>query len=144
MSLLLKSIETSTQDLTFELLGILANLTIPDFDYHKLVTSYNLLDVLAKVMQQSLSQSSESKDSGGLDESDDVLLECIMTLGTLAEDESIAPLIVASPILELLVECMIVKDEDDEMILQLCFTIYQFLSHEETCHVLIKIPRTLF
>jgi hypothetical protein len=84
-----------SEDLLIEVLGILSNLSIPDFDYAKLITSFNLLEIISKLMSKCLQTPSRSKDEDSmLDLGDDILLESINLLCTFSLDEAVAPLLV--------------------------------------------------
>ncbi|KAJ3170876.1 Kinesin-associated protein 3, partial [Irineochytrium annulatum] len=69
---------------------------------------------------------------------DDVTLEVVILLGTMANDENVAPMVARTKIIPLLMELMLVKEEDDEIILQIIYVIYQFLLHETTRTILIS------
>ena len=98
-------------DLFIEIMGILSNLSIPDFDYAKLITSFNLLDILSKIMTKSLQTPLRIKeDQEGdsvLDLGDDILLESINLLSTFSLDEAVAPLVGKTLLLDMVVESMI-------------------------------------
>jgi hypothetical protein len=131
-------------ELLVEILGILGNLLIPDFDFVKLSSSYNLLDFLTSLISNSLRSSKDkTSDSVGIDENDDVLVQSIVLLSTMSIDEAMPKLVSQTKILPLMVDTMMIKEEDDEIILQVCYCIYQYLQHESTCAVLIRLPRTL-
>ena len=149
----------STPDLLVEILGILGNLTIAEFDFAKLATSYDLLSLFRTIFSSSISGISLSNTKGkthGIDEEDDVLLEVVIFIGTMGVDENVAPMMISNNILKLLIDVMRgkakhvfdlkppmdkllmflffgdlkVKEEDDEIILQVCFCIYQYLLHD--------------
>ena len=100
------------EEVVVEILGILSCLLIPDFNYHKLITTFNLLDPVSALMSKCLQPSSTSSTAKTGDESllgvsDDILLQCIILLSTFAEDEAVAPLVVKTILLDLVVEAMI-------------------------------------
>ncbi|KAJ3093007.1 Kinesin-associated protein 3 [Quaeritorhiza haematococci] len=147
MNLLLKAF--NTPDLLVEILGILGNLTIPDFDFAKLAEAYNLLDYVSKWLSTVITQTGAparspstngagaGADGSGISSNDDVTLEMIVLLGTMASDEGIAPMIARTNILPILMEMMMAKEEDDEIILQIIYAIYRLLLHDATRTVLI-------
>ena len=91
--------------LIVEILGIFAQMTIPDFDFVKLVETYSLLDILVDHLKPCLVQGGYSMNfpggsggSGGDDHDDhdlpmppqvqhddDIALECIHLLGTMVQ-----------------------------------------------------------
>ncbi|KAJ3186592.1 hypothetical protein HDU85_007412 [Gaertneriomyces sp. JEL0708] len=126
-------------ELLVEILGILSNLTIPDFDFAKLAEAYDLLGFISSHLNSALALLSEDGGKGiGLTEDDDVTLEVINLLGTMAADESLGPMILKTTILQKLLDMMIAKEEDDEIILQIIFCTYQFLLLGDVRDVLIN------
>ncbi|KAG2428744.1 hypothetical protein HXX76_011447 [Chlamydomonas incerta] len=107
-----------TAELFVEVLGCLANLYIPEFDFLGLVRKHDLLTFLATYAQP-----------GAVD--DDILLEVVMFVGVLC-NEGTAPLIVSSGLVTTLFQLMGDKKEDDEFVLQIAFTFHKFLLHDET------------
>lgn len=172
MHLLLKSL--TIPDITVEVLGLLASLNIPDFDFAKLAETYGLLDLVQKRLEMAVSAAAaataaatagdmsspksgkkESAKTGsvtgtgataqfaalegktGLTEDDDTTLEIVNLLGTMSNDENIAPMVAKTEIISLLIDLMIAKEEDDEIILQIIYCIYQLLLHQTTRNILI-------
>ena len=99
MVMLLKSPDI-TAELFVEVLGSLANLYIPEFDFLGLVRKHDLLHFLATYAQP-----------GAVD--DDILLEVVMFVGVLC-NEGTAPLLVQSGLVNTLFVLMGEKKEDDE------------------------------
>ncbi|RKO93016.1 kinesin-associated protein-domain-containing protein, partial [Blyttiomyces helicus] len=149
---------TSNPELLVELLGILSSLNIPDFDFVKLAEGYNLLEFISRRIADAAAGSasvrapvvgvggqitsvatgtSEMAREGVIAEDDDVTLEVVMLLGTMANDENLSPIVARTGILMGLMDLMIAKEEDDEIILQIIYCIYQFLLHDATRTVLI-------
>ncbi|KAJ3126935.1 Kinesin-associated protein 3 [Nowakowskiella sp. JEL0407] len=142
----------SSPDITVEILGILSSLTIPDFDFAKLAATYNLLEFTFARLSASISASAsaisqragmnaddeQGQKVGGIAEDDDVTLEIICLLGTMSNDENIPPMILKMNLIPVLMELMIAKEEDDEIILQIIYTMYQLLLHESTRNVLLS------
>jgi hypothetical protein len=102
MGLMLRS--KDNPNLLVEILGILGNLIIPDFDFVKLSTSYRLLDFLSNVISDSIHQNDQ--ENIGIEENDDILLQAIILVGTMSIDDSMSDLISKSNILPLLVDTM--------------------------------------
>ncbi|GIL78094.1 hypothetical protein Vretimale_7500 [Volvox reticuliferus] len=112
-----------TAELFVEVLGCLANLYIPEFDFLGLVRKHDLLTFLATYAQP-----------GAVD--DDILLEVVMFVGVLC-NEGTAPLICQSGLVATLFTLMGDKKEDDEFVLQIAFTFHKFLLHDETRTMLL-------
>lgn len=91
-------------ELLVEILGILANLSIPDFDFTKLAQTYDLLTFCINI----LSPASRHKEYNDEDvaEDDDILLEVITLLGTMSLDENMPSMISKTPTLQILVDIM--------------------------------------
>jgi hypothetical protein len=117
MVMLLKSPDV-TAELFVEVLGTLANLYIPEFDFLGLVKKHELMKFLATYAQP-----------GAVD--DDILLEVIMFVGVLCNDGT-APLLVETGLVNTLFVLMGEKKEDDEFVLQIAFAFNKFLMFEET------------
>ncbi|EFJ41855.1 hypothetical protein VOLCADRAFT_77409 [Volvox carteri f. nagariensis] len=113
-----------TAELFVEVLGCLANLYIPEFDFLGLVRKHDLLTFLATYAQP-----------GAVD--DDILLEVVMFVGVLC-NEGTAPLICQSGLVATLFTLMGDKKEDDEFVLQIAFTFHKFLLHDETRTMLLS------
>lgn len=114
---LLKSPEV-TAELFVEVLGCLANLYIPEFDFFQLVRKHDLLHFLATYAQP-----------GAVD--DDILLEVVMFVGVLC-NEGTAPMLVESGLVNILFQLMGEKKEDDEFVLQIAFAFNKFMMYDAT------------
>ncbi|KAJ3201946.1 Kinesin-associated protein 3 [Clydaea vesicula] len=137
MHLLFKSLQIP--ELCVELIGILGNLSILEFDFAKLSEAYKLDEFISNFLQKSVKNLKQKEPGGGgLADDDDITLEIIVLLGTMAADDGMAPIIARSNIIQSLLELMMGKEEDDEIILQITFCIYNMLLHEETRNMLIS------
>ncbi|KAJ3266811.1 Kinesin-associated protein 3 [Chytriomyces hyalinus] len=149
MNMLLKS--SDVPEVFVEVIGIIANLTIPDFDFAKLAKTYSLVELVQKkladavefarrvaaaTLERARDDADESED--GLAPDDDITLEAIILLGTMAHDENIAPMVSKTNAIPLLMELMIIKEEDDEIVLQIIYCIYNFLLYDSTRQILIS------
>ncbi|RKO96833.1 hypothetical protein CXG81DRAFT_7585, partial [Caulochytrium protostelioides] len=99
-----------------EVLSLFNQLTLPDFDYLRLLKMYPLLDVLGQVIAAS---------PEGLDPDDDLVLNAVIFLGMVAGDAGVAALFAASPVPTELVALMLRKEGDDEIILQILYCLYR-------------------
>ncbi|KAJ3092909.1 Kinesin-associated protein 3 [Physocladia obscura] len=133
MILLLKN--TSNHTVFVEVLGIIGNLNIPDFDFAKLAQAYSMVDLVQRKLTSAVADDSHrvaashkkstakkrnddeaaERAGEGLSEDDDVTLEVIVLLGTMAHDENIAPMVAKTDTIRLLMELMIIKEGDDEI-----------------------------
>merc|ERR1719262_1838134 len=114
-----KSTAGDNRDLLVEILGTLANLTNPEVPWADLCEGSQLIELLHRLLVVGFSE-------------DDVVLECVMLVGTIALDHEAAPLLAASKLLQVLQELLAEKQEDDEIVLQLIFTFHCLLLHPET------------
>eukprot|EP00955_Chlamydomonas_euryale_P118839 366562-Chlamydomonas_euryale.AAC.16 len=119
-----------TAELFVEVLGALANLYIPEFDFLGLARKHNLLEFLARYSQP-----------GAVD--DDILLEVVMFVGVLC-NEGTAPLLVQSGLVNVLFVLMGEKKEDDEFVLQIAFAFNKFLMYDETREALLNHTQVVF
>jgi hypothetical protein len=129
-----------------EVLGILGNLKIPDFDYEKFISCYQILDFLVRIIKKYMNADDNTTGEfpEGLSENDDILLQCLILIGTLSFDDAATTLVAKSPILDLLVDVLVMKEEDDEIILQVCYCVYLYLLHEEPRQKLLSVPSNSF
>lgn len=118
-------ITRSSDDFTLECVGVLANLALPDLDYSTLLQQYNLVPwIISHLMPGKVE--------------DDFVLEVVMLVATAATDEACASLLCKADILLSLIELLKVKQEDDEMVLQIIYVFYQVARHSSTRDYLIR------
>lgn len=108
-----------SDEFVLECVGVLGNLSLPDLDYCQLLTKHNLIDWIKDSLQPDAVE-------------DDLALEVVVLLGTVAGDQAAAQLIVNTGILHSLVNLLNAKQEDDEMVLQIVYVFYQLTRHEAT------------
>ncbi|XP_072014617.1 kinesin-associated protein 3-like [Amphiura filiformis] len=113
------------EELVVEALGILANLTIPDLDYELILKEYNLVPWIKGKLEPGAGE-------------DDLVLEVVMLVGTVAMDDSCAAMLAKSGIIQCLIELLNAKQEDDEIVCQIVYVFYQMVFHEATREVIIK------
>jgi len=112
-------------DLLVELLGILGNLSGPGINWVKLAEDHNLVPLLTKFLQPGVVE-------------DDVILEAIIVLGTIASDPKSANLLLNPTTIPSLAELIVNKQEDDEIVLQCVYTFYRLLLLPEPREMLLK------
>lgn len=117
-----------TENLTLEVLGTLANLTPHDLamksPWDKLLVEHNLVPFLSKLLVPGFSQ-------------DDVILEIVLFVGTLALEPKCAPLLKSSRMLRAFYALFQEKQHDNELTLQLLYTFYRLLRYDETFDELV-------
>ena len=118
-------------DLLVECLGTLGNLTLPSLDFAKLLTTYQLTEFIYRLLLPSMAE-------------DDVALECVIFIGTIASDEGIGSLLASSRIIHALVDLLIEKMDDDDFALQLLFTLSQLIQLKETREILLHGTQLVF
>jgi hypothetical protein len=125
-------------EILVEILGILANLDIPNFDFCKLCETHDIFNFCIGVLSNTTRRTDYEDDVAA---DDDILLEVLILLGTMSHDENIHTMIIKTPILKLLVDIMSSREEDDEIILQCCYCIHQFLLNDDMMKILVaKTP----
>lgn len=137
--LVLMKTSLDNPDLVQEILGIVGNLTLKEFDFRKLAETHSLLPFCTEIILSSLRKSEKDE----YNDKDGVLLMVISLLGTMTLDESILPDIARSEIPSLLVEIMLLKRNDDEIILQSSYCLYHFLLHRPLQKILAANHRIL-
>uniref|UniRef100_T1IWM8 Kinesin-associated protein 3 n=1 Tax=Strigamia maritima TaxID=126957 RepID=T1IWM8_STRMM len=94
------------EEFILECVGILGNITVAGMDYKQILTKYQLLPWL------------KNKLVSGTCE-DDLVLEVVILIGTLALEESCALLLTKSGMLQAIIDLLNAKQEDDEVVLQI-------------------------
>lgn len=110
-----------SEEFRVECLGVLGNLTIPDLDFERMLTEYDLVPWMKKKLQQAGGGGGGGRGrggGGGGGELDDLILEIVVFIGTCATDSAAAVFICKSDLLGCLIELLKAKQEDDEMVLQ--------------------------
>lgn len=108
------------KNFTCECIGFLANLSTTHVDYNTLFKKFQLFPLIKQCFI----------DLNFV--TDDIRLEFLILLGTVAYDETMADSLFQSDILALLVKHIKDKQEDDEVVLQIIFVFYQVLQHPLT------------
>lgn len=81
------------KEIQVEVLCILASLSIPNFDYGKLVKGYKVMEWIVGVL---------GRFEDGVARDDDFLLECVRWIGTMADDEGFLELVVEFDVIPLM------------------------------------------
>jgi len=113
-----------TPDLLLEVLGTLANMTIPEIPWAELC-EVGLVDLLHRLLVPSFSE-------------DDVVLECIMLIGNIALSPEAAHHIAGSRLPSLLQDLLVEKRDDDEVVVQLLFAFRCLLLYDEARDVILQ------
>eukprot|EP00455_Lapot_gusevi_P013606 TRINITY_DN1665_c0_g1_i2.p1 TRINITY_DN1665_c0_g1~~TRINITY_DN1665_c0_g1_i2.p1 ORF type:complete len:727 (+),score=154.37 TRINITY_DN1665_c0_g1_i2:273-2183(+) len=119
-----------SHDLLLELLCIINNLSFPDIHYSDLIVQHGLVDLCIKNLMPGFAE-------------DDVVLEIVMLMGILVSDPNAAPLFADSRLLRLLHDTLTEKQEDEEIVLQIVFTVSKFLLHADIRHVIYQEEQIL-
>jgi len=117
----------SDSDFMIECLGILGNLSIPELDFELLLKEYQLVPWLKTQL-----------GAMGAPAADDVVLEVVILIGTVCADAAAANMLVTEGLVQLLIDLLNAKQEDDEVVLQIVYVFYQLVLHAETKDILIK------
>lgn len=104
-------------DLLVEVLGVLANVNLPDVPWGELCEA-GLVELLTRLLVPGFSE-------------DDIVLECVIITGNLALSKEAAQHIAGSRLPSMLQELLIEKREDEEIVVQLLFA-FQCLLLEDS------------
>ncbi|RLN50797.1 hypothetical protein BBJ28_00013868 [Nothophytophthora sp. Chile5] len=114
---------SDNHDFSIEVLATLANMTPSDLppktSWDRLVTEHSLLPFLNKLLVPGFSQ-------------DDMVLEVVLFVGSLALEPKCAPLLSASRLVRTFHALFQEKQHDNELTLQLLYAFYRMLRHPET------------
>eukprot|EP00930_Biecheleria_cincta_P034101 TRINITY_DN23592_c0_g3_i1.p1 TRINITY_DN23592_c0_g3~~TRINITY_DN23592_c0_g3_i1.p1 ORF type:complete len:794 (-),score=194.37 TRINITY_DN23592_c0_g3_i1:95-2476(-) len=111
-------------DLLVEVLGTLANVTLEEVPWGELCEA-GLVDLLTRLLVPSFSE-------------DDIVLECVMLVSSLAINVESAQHIAGSRLPSMLQDVLIEKREDEEVVVQLLFAFQCLLLHEEVREVVLQ------
>lgn len=111
-------------DLLVEVLGTLANMTLPDIPWAELCEA-GLIDLLHRLLVVGFSE-------------DDIVLECIMLVGNMALCREATQHLADSRLPGMLQELLVEKREDEEIILQLLHTFMCMMVHDEVREALLQ------
>mmetsp|Transcript_64446 Transcript_64446/g.153803 ORF Transcript_64446/g.153803 Transcript_64446/m.153803 type:complete len:827 (+) Transcript_64446:133-2613(+) len=111
-------------DLLVELLGTLANMTLPEVSWSDLCEA-GLLDLLHRLLVVGFSE-------------DDIILECVMIVGNMALSRDAGQHLALSRVPTMLQDLLVEKREDEEIILQLLFTFQCLLMNEEVRDIILQ------
>jgi len=111
-------------DLLMELLGTLANVTLPDMPWGELCEA-GLVDLLTRLLMPGFSE-------------DDIVLECVMLVGNLAGEHESAQYVVSSRLPGLLQQILIEKCEDEEIVVQLLYAFQCLLVFDDVREIVMS------
>jgi hypothetical protein len=101
---------------------------LSEIDYKMVLEEYNLISRIKSKLQ---SQSIE----------DDLILDIIILVGTVCNDDECASMLKSCGMIDILIELLNAKQEDDEIVLQIVYVFYQMIFHKSTREVIIKRTR---
>eukprot|EP01035_Chromulina_nebulosa_P019979 gene19979-25948_t len=114
--------ENENHDILVEVFGCLANLTIHDLPtnapWMKIIKEYNLLSIISKLLVPGMAQN-------------DLVLEIILVIGSMASDEKACDQIASSTVINLLYQVWKERSDDIEIKLQLIHTFYKLILFEK-------------
>jgi hypothetical protein len=113
-----------------EALGTMANIRLVDADYAAILEAHpTLAPTLFSLIQQAL-------NSQGPMEDDDLALEAVAMIATLAMDQASLPILIKHQCIQSLPKLMRAREDDDELVLQVLFAFCHVLLVEEARELL--------
>lgn len=112
-------------DFLVEVVGTLGNLNISGIDYSMLLNEYGLVNWIKTKLLSNTTQ-------------DDLVLDIIVLVGTVCTDDDCASLLSQSDIINVLIQLLNAKQEDDEIVLQIVYVFYQMIFHKTTREIIIR------
>ena len=109
-------------DLLLELLGTMVY--IPTDLWALKIEQWNLIEFLHNHLMDGYAE-------------DDILLECVMLVGTICRNDETAQTIASSYLIKLLQDLLGAKQEDDEMVQQILNTFFKFLFFGPTREIVL-------
>ncbi|GAA50822.1 kinesin-associated protein 3 [Clonorchis sinensis] len=133
---------TKDEDFVLECLGCLANLSLKDLDFSRILTELGLLQWIKQRLSVRESSAAVGSISGispyDWDTDDDVLLEVIKLTGTICQDPAAAEKLSHAEIVEKLINILKCKFEDDEIVCQIVHVFYYLVFHKRTIEMTVK------
>ncbi|KAG5445763.1 Kinesin-associated protein 3, partial [Clonorchis sinensis] len=133
---------TKDEDFVLECLGCLANLSLKDLDFSRILTELGLLQWIKQRLSVRESSAAVGSISGispyDWDTDDDVLLEVIKLTGTICQDPAAAEKLSHAEIVEKLINILKLKQEDDEIVCQIVHVFYYLVFHKRTIEMTVK------
>ncbi|KXS17751.1 kinesin-associated [Gonapodya prolifera JEL478] len=132
-ALVARCFDAADPDRGVEAVGVLAEVAVDGMDWARLTTKYSLLERIDAHLVDAIRRAEDPSSVTGFDVAgeampqglslnDDWLLEVIVLLGTMTQtDPTVAQMVVRRGIVKHLVEIMVAKEEDDEIILQVIY-----------------------
>ena len=114
------------ESFALECIGTLANLTNADIDYNLIIEEYNLWEPISVALDPT------SKTP------DDLILEIIILLGTCCIDDACAVSLANQGLIQMLIELLKKKQEDDELVCQIVNVINRLITHEKTRYKVVN------
>ena len=120
----------SNPEFQVEALALLGSLAIPNFNYERLLEEYDLLSFATPLL-----------DVASVP--DDVALQAVVFVGTVAVDPETAPRIAATSIIPDLMALMSARQEDDAFVLHITYAFYFFALNDPTRQVFMAQPHSV-
>lgn len=119
------TLKAPSHEFLVESIAILANITLSDVLYSELISQHGLLDFVSTHLQPGFAD-------------DDIVLECVQLLGTLAIDPKAAPMLAHERLIRNLFALLNEKIEDLDIVVHIVFTIFKFLLHKESREAIMR------
>jgi len=110
-------------DLLVEILGTLANVTLPGIPWDELCEA-GLIDLLTRLLVPGFSE-------------DDIVLECVMLIGNIAMHPEAATYVAGSRLPGLMQQILLEKRDDEEIVVQLLYTFRCLMLFDEVREVVL-------
>jgi hypothetical protein len=118
------TLKSSSADFLVEAVGTLASLVYIDVRYSDLLIQHGLLDFISKHLVIGFAD-------------DDIILECMMLLSTVATDSKCSGMLANQRLIGIIYEVIREKIDDAEIVLQSIYTIFKMLLHTESRDAII-------
>ncbi len=119
------TVKAQSQDFMVEALGVLANLNTPEAKFSEVMVQHGLVEFLMKHMVPGFAE-------------DDVVLQVVMLVGTLATDLKAGPVLANTRLIRMIYDVLNEKTEDVDMVLQLVYTVYKLLLLPQPRELIIR------
>lgn len=118
-------VTSTSPEFLVEILGIVGNFTYRDVSFLRMFEKFNLVDFFQEHLSHGVSE-------------DDIVLGVVIALGTLVNDEETASMVAQSMLIGGLCDLFVEKQEDDEFVLQILYTMFRMLVFKSTRTVVLE------
>jgi len=121
------AIHSESHDFLVEILGTIGNIALTGMRFAETMANTNIIEYLTKLLVPGFAE-------------DDIILAVVICIGTFATDPNTAPFLADQRLCHMLNKLFVEKIDDEEIALQLSYTLFKLLMHEPTRKSILATP----